>query len=90
MKKVTLHASKFSSEAELHDALAKALDFPEHYGKNLDALYDCLTDICDDTQIIVANPAGFLSRFDLRGPIFLRVLINAAEQNKHLNIILAE
>lgn len=27
-----------------HEALATTLDFPEYYGRNLDALWDCLTD----------------------------------------------
>ena len=28
-----------------HDYLMEALDFPDYYGKNLDALYDCLCEI---------------------------------------------
>lgn len=36
-----------------HDYLAEALDFPEYYGKNLDALYDCLTQI--DCEIVLIN-----------------------------------
>lgn len=31
-------------EASFHDAIAAALGFPGYYGRNLDALYDCLTD----------------------------------------------
>ncbi|WP_211357244.1 barstar family protein [Nocardioides rubriscoriae] len=30
---------------ELHDALAAALGFPDWYGRNLDALHDCLGDL---------------------------------------------
>lgn len=31
-----------------HDYLMEMLNFPEYYGKNLDALYDCLCEIeCD-------------------------------------------
>lgn len=31
--------------AEFHDVLMKSLDFPDYYGKNWAALWDCLTDI---------------------------------------------
>jgi len=30
-------------ESDFHDAIAKCLDFPNYYGRNLDALWDCLT-----------------------------------------------
>jgi RNAse (barnase) inhibitor barstar len=34
-----------SSKADVLDALAKALELPAHFGRNLDALYDCITDL---------------------------------------------
>ena len=36
---------------EGHDYLKEALNFPDYYGKNLDALYDCLCEIGIETQI---------------------------------------
>lgn len=38
-----------------HDYLMKALDFPDYYGKNLDALYDCLTEIECEIELINAD-----------------------------------
>jgi RNAse (barnase) inhibitor barstar len=38
-----------------HDYLAEALDFPDYYGKNLDALYDCLCEIKADIEIVNAS-----------------------------------
>ena len=32
-------------EKDGHDYLKEALNFPDYYGKNLDALYDCLCEI---------------------------------------------
>jgi len=34
------------------DAIGKALDFPPHYGHNLDALWDCLRDIRTPTMLL--------------------------------------
>lgn len=38
-----------------HDYLAEALNLPEYYGKNLDALYDCLTEISCEIVLINAS-----------------------------------
>jgi RNAse (barnase) inhibitor barstar len=34
-----------NSKADVLDALAKAFELPGHFGKNMDALYDCITDL---------------------------------------------
>lgn len=37
---------------EGHDYLASELNFPDYYGKNLDALYDCLCEIECEIELI--------------------------------------
>jgi hypothetical protein len=37
--------SVMSTKVLALDAIGAALSFPEHYGRNLDALYDCLRDL---------------------------------------------
>ncbi|MBE6508482.1 MAG: ribonuclease inhibitor [Methanobrevibacter sp.] len=37
---------------EGHDYLMEALNFPDYYGKNLDALYDCLCEIKCEIELI--------------------------------------
>ncbi len=34
-----------STEAEFHNEVSNQFNFPEYYGKNLDALFDCLLDL---------------------------------------------
>ncbi|MBO3094971.1 barstar family protein [Cellulomonas dongxiuzhuiae] len=38
-------ASTWSSESDLHEGVASALGLPDHYGRNLDALDDCMRDV---------------------------------------------
>ncbi|PKQ25268.1 MAG: barnase inhibitor [Actinobacteria bacterium HGW-Actinobacteria-4] len=44
---VDLDASTWSTQAAMHDALASALSFPDYYGRNLDALNDCLSNVAE-------------------------------------------
>ena len=40
-------AGLWRGESDMHDSLASALDFPDYYGGNLDALMDCLRDVSE-------------------------------------------
>ena len=51
MKKIILDLNASMSKEELHSYLKEKFSFPEYYGNNLDALYDCLTDICEPTAV---------------------------------------
>ncbi|RZS77951.1 barstar family protein [Pigmentiphaga kullae] len=46
--------SRAKSKSAVLRAIANAVDFPEHFGGNLDALYDCL---CDT---VLDQPAGMV------------------------------
>ena len=45
MEDIILDCTELETKQQLHAAIADALSFPDWYGNNLDALYDCLTDL---------------------------------------------
>ena len=55
MKIVILDAKKMLEKEKMHEYLAKKFDLPEHYGRNLDALFDCLCEINESTLIKLKN-----------------------------------
>lgn len=66
MKQITLDGNILADATLVHDYLKEQLDFPEYYGKNLDALHDCLTDL-DDMEITITAP-------DEDGAIYQKIL----------------
>ena len=68
--------------------LAERRDLPSYYGRNLDALYDVLTDIGQDTQIILEDPAAVIDNLGKYGEALLSTMQEAAEENPHLTIML--
>ena len=55
MKSVILDAKKIVEKEKMHEYFAKKFDLPEHYGRNLDALFDCLCEINESTLIKLKN-----------------------------------
>lgn len=79
---ITLDATMLRERLPAHDYLKEALALPDYYGKNLDALYDCLTEL-DETEIQFVNldAAGdsYFSRV-------LSVFQEAREENPRLHL----
>lgn len=81
MKQILLDGNILSDAAQAHDYLMQTLNFPEYYGKNLDALYDCLTDLTD-MEITISMP-------DEDGAIFqkfLSIFKSADRENDSLKL----
>jgi RNAse (barnase) inhibitor barstar len=77
-----IDCAQIHSKQELHRILAEILHFPAYYGNNLDALYDCLTDISENTHLILQN-------WDHAAPFargFKFVFDDAETENPHLFI----
>ena len=83
MKTITLELTHIETVRALHIYLAYMLALPAHYGRNLDALFDCLTDISEDTRIIVVAQ-GARGETAACLPRLIRMLEDAAQENPHL------
>lgn len=55
MKIVILDAKKMLEKGKMHEYFSNKFDLPEYYGRNLDALFDCLCEINEPTLIKLKN-----------------------------------
>ncbi len=84
MNRVQLSAAAWRTPGDAHDALARALQFPGYYGRNLDALHDCLTELTD-TKLVIEDCARAAAQME-NWAGFLQVFFDSAARNKRLEI----
>ena len=65
--------------------IREELSFPAYYGNNLDALYDCLTDL-PETDIDLFGCAMIRRNLDHYGDKLLQVFSDAAAENPKLTL----
>lgn len=55
MRKIVIDLAGMRTPEQIHPYIAAQMGLPDYYGKNLDALFDCLTEIAEPTCIGVYN-----------------------------------
>ena len=83
---ITIDCGLIESKAGFHKAVAKALDFPAWYGKNLDALYDCLTGVPDEMEIRFQNWEIMAIKLEGYTAVAKKVILRAASENPHVAV----
>ncbi len=85
-----LDCSHITTKAILHNTLSEVLDLPSWYGKNLDALYDCLMDLERETQLRVFHFDALQEGLEEYAESFLDVLSDASEYNPNFTFVMEE
>lgn len=86
MIRAAIECGAVKTKADLHAALARALDFPAWYGGNLDALHDLLTAITADTTLLLRDWPNAESALGPYGSRAAKVMAVCALENPHLTI----
>lgn len=85
MKVVILDGTTAPTKEALHQHLARELAFPDWYGGNLDALFDCMTAVSEEVTLTLDETA----LAEALGPYVQRVgkvLARAAEKNPKIHL----
>ncbi len=90
MKICVLDGEKITDKEALHSTLAECLGFPDWYGRNLDALYDCLTGMGENVEIRLRQTAALKQNLGGYAENLLRMLRDAAEENEKILVSINE
>jgi ribonuclease inhibitor len=85
---IVLDAKRFKGRTRAHAYLKEVLQLPDYYGKNLDALYDCLGDIAGETVIVVPEVIQKKQYLGEYGTTMLQVFKDAAKENDMLTVVI--
>ncbi len=83
MRTIVLDGEVLANQETAQEYLREMLEFPDYYGKNLDALYDCLTDL-EEMEIQIRIPA--LQQESVYLNKILRVFQDASEENERITV----
>ena len=87
METIILDGERMLNRQATHDHLAEQLGLPEYYGRNLDALYDLLTERSGPVRLVVQHRAALLSWLGEYGTALCRALEDAGRANPYLEVL---
>lgn len=90
METITIDFTGAKNWDEVHERISKPLDFPEWYGKNLDALWDLLTGYIAPCNIIIKGTKKVSSEYLEYVQRICNVFIEAEDEYKEIKIISTE
>ena len=86
MMELILDGEKLTDRESLHDVFADVLHFPDWYGRNLDALFDCLTDLNEETELVFCNVGLLEEKLGSYLGLLIKTLGVAAEENPRIHL----
>ncbi|MBQ7646638.1 MAG: barstar family protein [Clostridia bacterium] len=81
MDEYILNGKKMKTYDDAYDHMAGVLEFPDYFGRNLDALYDLLTERA--ISVVLRNVDDMLNALGSYGCDMLKCFFDAAEENEN-------
>lgn len=80
-----LDGNNITNREVLHDTLAASLQFPDWYGRNLDALHDCLSEIREETEILLLHEEALENHLGCYSKAFRKSVDDACLENSRIH-----
>jgi len=84
MKYVFLGKETVTNMDDVFELFYKGFELPEYFGRNLDALYDCLTEADQQRLIVIADEDYLTDILGSRGKALFKMIKDADEESPSL------
>ena len=88
MKVLFIDGEKVESFSQLCDLFAQTFDFPDYFGKNLDAIHDCLSEKTEKMGVIVVNAGSLEKALCRRAKGFFKLLRALEEEQEGFYLLI--
>ncbi len=81
MEKITLDLTGCKYIRQIHRIIKETFGFPEFYGSNYYALWDCMRDYCDDMEVEIKGLSTLPPDFEDFKEIMLNIFERVTTEN---------
>jgi len=85
--RIILDGYKMDNKENLHLYLKQSFDLSDYYGENLDALWDELSSLNEDMEIILINANYMLNKLGEYGNMLLELFRDLAFEQENINFM---
>ncbi|MBE6109582.1 MAG: hypothetical protein E7194_04100 [Erysipelotrichaceae bacterium] len=86
-KRIRIDATRLTNREDMGVYMKQAFNLPDYFGRNLDALKDCLEEVDEETDVVLDRECITIMCENPYAYKVLLVLGRAAENNPNLNIL---
>lgn len=89
---IVLDGQQMLNREQVHDYLSHRFNFPDYYGKNLDALYDLLSTYSKEDKLVILfiYPEYMLDALGEYGQQLIQTIQDASEVNPFIDFRMKE
>lgn len=87
MRTIVIDGGMMFTREAAHDYLAMRLGLPDYYGRNLDALFDALSERSDSTRLVIYRRWELEEALGAYGSSLLEAIQDAAKDSPFLQVL---